>query len=120
MSHVPAIRVARALALTVQPLGRCSYRVTGGRSPHLVRIVGPAWSCDCFFASFRSPPCKHVLAVYLARQLGQPVLEALRSAVRAALLEGQPPHPGGKRSEIPAAFWAPLAPDRPLRAARAH
>lgn len=114
-TSVPAIRLARALGLSVQPLDGGAYRVTGGRSPHRVETISKAWSCDCSFASFRPPPCKHVLAVYLSRQLGEPVLNALRGAVRPALLEAPFRPPRGKPSRIPPEVRSPLDPDRPAR-----
>lgn len=53
---------------------RGQYRVTGGRVPHIVRADGDRWVCDCADAAFRpGGRCKHVVAVYLARQLAAPV-----------------------------------------------
>lgn len=78
-------RVLRALGLEAEPLGGGQYRVTGGRVPHIVRADGDRWVCGCADAAFRpGGRCKHVVAVYLARQLAEPVRAALREAVGAS------------------------------------
>lgn len=84
---VDAGRLARALALEVAPLGPDPYRVTGGAGAHVVLTARPPWTCDCPDASTRpGTRCKHVLAVYLHRQLAEPVRATLREL-------GQDRHP---------------------------
>ena len=78
-------RLLRALALEVETLGPDTYRVTGGREPHTVTTDNVPWRCDCSDSAYRpSIRCKHVVAVYFARQLTAPVRRALRQAVGAS------------------------------------
>ena len=60
-------RLHRARELTVRPLGKTRFRVTGGTDPHEIREVGGELQCDC--ADFRKAQrqCKHVLAVRLTQ-----------------------------------------------------
>ena len=76
-------RVLRALGFKVARLGPASFRVTGGSTAHKVRLhERDRWACDCSDAAFRpSQRCKHLIAVYLWRQLAPPVREALRQAL---------------------------------------
>jgi len=80
---VDPARLLRALGLTVTPVGPDTYRVTGGREPHLVQVRhGKRWLCDCSDTAFRrGRRCKHIIATFLARQLGPGVLAALRDTV---------------------------------------
>jgi hypothetical protein len=75
-------RLLRALCLEVEPLGRGRYQVRGGRAPHVVLVGSQGrWACNCHDAAMRpSIRCKHVLSVYLVRQLAPPVRAALREA----------------------------------------
>lgn len=75
-------RLLRALRLEVVAVSPGTYRVSGGEQPHLVQAPakGP-WLCPCRDAEIRGARCKHVVAVYLFRQLARPVREALRDAV---------------------------------------
>lgn len=76
-------RLSRALGLEVRRLDRNAFRVRGGAAPHVVHVrPGSAWACDCPDAAYRpGGRCKHVVAVYLHRQLASPVRQALRVAV---------------------------------------
>jgi SWIM zinc finger len=71
------LRLVRALSLKVVAVEVDLWRVDGGQSAHL---VGPA-GCDCRDHAVRGGPCKHALAVALARCAPE-----LRAAVQAALL----------------------------------
>lgn len=75
-------RLLRALRLSVEEIGPGRYRLTGGREPHIVDVCdGGRWACDCTDAAMRpAGRCKHVLAVYLSRQLARPVRAALLAA----------------------------------------
>jgi hypothetical protein len=77
---VDPARLFRALQLAVTPEGPDGYRVSGGCSPHRVTVqTAGLWACDC--ADQLHHPgewCKHLLAVYLDRQLAAPVRQALR------------------------------------------
>ena len=78
-------RVRRAISLDVERLTGSEYVVTGGREPHHVDTSEVPWRCDCMDAAYRSDVrCKHTTAVYIVRQLAQPVRDALRSALGAA------------------------------------
>ena len=78
-------RLLRALGLKVETLGPDTYRVTGGREPHTVTTDKVPWRCDCADAAYRpGTRCKHVVAVYFARQLAAPVHQALRTAMGAS------------------------------------
>jgi hypothetical protein len=78
-----ANRTRRALALTVEPMGRDVYRVSGGAGPHEVRRDAQGrWTCDCQDSRFNpGVSCKHRLARYLASALDTRVLEVLRVAL---------------------------------------
>jgi hypothetical protein len=81
---VDSRRLLRALGLEVQRTDPDTYVVTGGRRPHQVRRRGGGWGCDCADAAYRpGHPCKHRLAVYLARQLVPAVRDGLRQALEA-------------------------------------
>jgi hypothetical protein len=76
-------RLARALDLAagVVPEPQGVYRV----SDHVVDTSRQPWNCNCPDAVFRpGVRCKHVLAVYLHRQLAGPVLEGLRCLLTPA------------------------------------
>ena len=80
---VDPARLLRALNLEVEPLAPGVYRVIRGREPHTVRI-GPRgpWECDCADSAWRpGTRCKHIIGVYLYRQLAAPVRTALQAAV---------------------------------------
>ena len=76
MTTLDPARVARALTLDVETIDD-GYRVTGGSEPHVVRLSGQRWLCDCADALYNAGVCKHRLAVHLARQLDHRVREAL-------------------------------------------
>ncbi len=78
-------RLLRALDLEVETLGPYTYRIAGGREPHTVTTDRVPWRCDCPDSAYRPGiRCKHVVAVYFARQLAAPVRRALRQAVGAS------------------------------------
>ncbi len=80
---VDPARLLRALTLEVGASDNNTYRVIGGREPHMVTTGNVPWQCDCADSAYRpSIRCKHTVAVYLARQLATPVRRALRQAVR--------------------------------------
>jgi hypothetical protein len=80
-------RLARALALEVSGAGPDRYHVSGGSAPHTVTTARAPWTCDCADTTARpGTRCKHVLAVYLHRQIAGPVRAALREL-------GQDRHP---------------------------
>ena len=77
-------RLLRALDLEVETLGSALYRVTGGGEPHTVTTDNVPWRCDCPDGTYRPGiRCKHVVAVYFARQLAAPVRRAPRQSVGA-------------------------------------
>ena len=84
--RVDPARLLRALGLNVERVGPALYHVTGGRDPHTVRVRdGESWTCDCVDALYHpAARCKHLIAVYLARQLAVPVRRALRQVVGAS------------------------------------
>ena len=72
-------------ALEVEGVGPDTYRVTGEREPRTVATHNVPWRCDCPDSAYRPGiRCKHVVAVYFARQLAAPVRRALRKAVGAS------------------------------------
>ena len=77
-------RLLRALTLEVSASDGDTYQVTGGMEPHIVRVHdGESWTCDCVDAQYHPEArCKHLISVYLVRQLAVPVRLALRQAVR--------------------------------------
>ena len=79
---VDPARLLRALTLEVGASHADTYRVTGGREPHTVTTNDVPWQCDCSDSVYRpSIRCKHLVAVYFARQLATPVRRALRQVV---------------------------------------
>ena len=82
MTAIDSRRLARSLSLGVRRLSDGDgYEVSGGREPHVVRLLEDSWTCDCRDALYRAGSCKHLLATYLHRQLDARMLEALRQAV---------------------------------------
>jgi len=79
-------RLLRALDLEVEGPGPDMYSVSGGERPHIVQVrERDPWVCDCVDAAYRPGTCcKHLVAVYLTRQLAAPVRRALRQAVGAS------------------------------------
>ncbi len=79
---VDPARLLRALTLEVSASDTDTYQVTGGSSPHIVQAGTVPWVCDCADSAYRpSMRCKHVVAVYFARQLAAPVRRALRTTL---------------------------------------
>jgi helicase len=63
--EIDPYRLRRALDLKVRDGGE-SFEVTGGLEPHLVRLRGPSFECDCPDRAVGNL-CKHILAVRLSR-----------------------------------------------------
>ena len=80
---VDPARFLHALGLEIELLAAGVYRVTGGQEPHTVRSRHRGlWTCDCPDRAYRTGTrCKHIIGVYLYRQLAAPVRSALRAAV---------------------------------------
>ena len=78
-------RLARALWLRVERLGKGRFRVVGGHEPHTVALEDGAFSCDCEdFVLRATTDCKHVLALRIRR--GDPdVIAALRKVPRESV-----------------------------------
>ncbi len=56
-------RLRRSWSLQVSPLPRDSaFAITGGTEPHVVRLLGAGWSCDCADQA-KGQTCKHEIAV---------------------------------------------------------
>ena len=91
---VDPARLRRALTLEVGASDADTYRVSGGREPHMVTTDNVPWQCDCSDSVYRpNIRCKHTVAVYLARQLAAPVRRALQRAMGGVVtgLEGRTP-----------------------------
>ena len=79
---VDPARLLRALALRVEGVSSNVYGVSGGREPHTVTTDDVPWQCDCPDSVYRpNIRCKHLVAVYFARQLASPVRRVLRQVV---------------------------------------
>ena len=49
--------------LTLELLGPGRFRVSGGKSPHIVDLTGATAVCDCPDHRYRHRRCKHLAAV---------------------------------------------------------
>ncbi|MCH7705734.1 MAG: hypothetical protein IIB33_01655 [Chloroflexi bacterium] len=75
---VDPARLARSLALHVDPLDGLTYEATGGSEPHIVSpTTAGRWTCDCVDTRFHNGECKHRLAVTLSRRLDSRMIQAL-------------------------------------------
>ena len=71
---IPGYKLAGVAQLLINIVGDGSFRLFGGRDPHVVRcnLAARECECDCVDFKYHGPNCKHVIAV--RRLLGDPLV----------------------------------------------